>query len=184
MINTARTTSIICTAKNLRMVSTVSYTHLDVYKRQDKIHPVFKPRLWPVHHRPGTKSHHQSFGCDRSNPCKKANGILIFPAHMGCVAHAILVEKPEQSVKNPLTNDPNRRYNKSIRFILWQGDRVDGSIFFLCTGGTEPVSYTHLDVYKRQGEYSIPAPLPPRSPFPISPSIVQGRREWRSLFRH
>ena len=37
---------------------------------------------------------------------------------MGCVAHAILVEKPEQSVKNPLTNDLNHRYNKSIRFIL------------------------------------------------------------------
>ena len=112
-----------CVFFNAGNVGAVSYTHLDVYKRQNKYRPQAKQN-----------SRYQEKSAERypeKNQDRQQKPVL------------------KNSSRNSMNKNTGRNFQKQGR----RGRRSSERLKIIPLGGLEPVSYTHLDVYKRQAHY-------------------------------
>ena len=95
---------------------------------------------------------------------RNARHIVLVPCCQAEVAAAMRAKKSESLSKTPLaelwrhpihTRELGSHLTNVLRCLLLESHGYDVTV-------TEPVSYTHLDVYKRQS-ISLPVPLSPRS---------------------
>ena len=119
---------------------TVSYTHLDVYKRQGDAHPIqiivqlsyYSIARIRIHQ--ACRSNHHRSGSTKHKFCRiQAGGYASQPYNGYGNRLAYLIYHP-----------------KGNRFDCWTGQSPHDARQNRPAGIGIPVSYTHLDVYKRQ----------------------------------
>ena len=134
-------------------LQTVSYTHLDVYKRQGRYHYVVVEHAGAYNQRCNTciiadlnfvaSIHYLISGTGRSAICLNYNGCNIYTLH--CESGSGAVGDIRDLVRHAVSpfiiggdmNSTPSELSDNLR-IMTTGTR------------SRPVSYTHLDVYKRQ----------------------------------
>ena len=120
----------------------VSYTHLDVYKRQEYVRCVTKEELLATSdvitvHIPGTKENQKFLSREEFKQMKKT-AYLIHVSRGGVVDETALAEAVKEG----------RIGGAAVDVFAKEPPDIKGKIFQ--TPGIFAVSYTHLDVYKRQ----------------------------------
>ena len=108
------------------MFVTVSYTHLDVYKRQDQLNRE-------------AKQIEEEVGLNDNEEIPNELKIRMKKDVYKRQLEQIIKECVKEEEENVLAEDKNTD--------LGTEEEKEGSTYF---DRTEPVSYTHLDVYKRQ----------------------------------
>ena len=169
------------------MRRSVSYTHLDVYKRQDYISKPFRPRelisrIRSVLRRCGktqpiveigdlrvdtVRASVTKGGADCCLSALEYRLLLFFLNHRGMVlTRGQLLEEIWDAAGEFVNDNTLTVYIKRLREKI-ETDPQNPTIIRTVRG---PVSYTHLDVYKRQA----PSPTP-RAPLLHRPVILHSR---------